>query len=353
VGGIRLRRRDRRGHGAAAVTSKSNQPLRAATVVALAAVCATLNGCARYWVCDLADSDRVSELPRSLSETGLYADIATGELAAGVLAYTPRFQLWSDGAAKQRWILLPTGAQIDTSNIDDWSFPEGTKLWKQFSVNGVRIETRLLEKRDPIDDGWVALSYAWSADDRDALSAPLGEIDARETDHDVPAAGECVACHGGRRSYVLGFSAIQLASAATPGEVDLAGLEREGRLTEAPTAIPIVPGTPTEAAALGYLHANCSHCHNLTRPARTGPRCFDPETEYDFTLAVGDLDSTATTATYRTVVGKAVKPGNPADSAVLERMGRRGFLRQMPPLATEKVDSEAIASIRAWIEGIP
>lgn len=329
-------------------------PGRRLTDAVCVLVLSALGGCGRYWVCDLAEPDRVSELPQRLSETGLYADIATGELADGLLAYTPRFPLWSDGADKQRWILLPADAKVDTSNIDDWIFPEGTKIWKQFSVEGVRIETRLLEKRGATDDGWVALSYVWSTDDRDALAAPLGEIDARGTDHDVPAAGECVACHGGRRSYVLGFSAIQLASAAAPGEVDLAALAQQGRLTGAQAAIPAVPGAPIEAAALGYLHANCSHCHNSTRPARGGSRCFDPRKSYDFTLAVGDLASTATTATYRTVVGStAVQPGNPGESEVLDRMSRRAFLQQMPPLASDKVDSEAVANIRAWIEGMP
>ncbi|NVB83775.1 MAG: hypothetical protein HOV81_35700 [Kofleriaceae bacterium] len=321
-----------------------------ARVLALAAV--LLTGCDRFWVCDLAEPERVAELPSRLSETGLYADIASGELADGVLAYTPRFPLWSDGADKQRWILLPDGAQIDTSSIDEWSFPDGTKVWKEFSVDGVRIETRLIEKRGPSDEDWVALSYVWSADDRDAIAAPLGELDARETEHDVPGAGECVACHGGRRSYVLGFSAIQLSSAAAPGDVDLSALAEEGRLTAPPAAVPVVPGTPVEVAALGYLHANCSHCHNPNRPARDGPRCFDPQTSYDFTLAIGDLASPANTATYRTVVGSAVKPGEPGDSRVLSFMSRRGFGRQMPPLATNTVDSEAVANIRAWIEAL-
>jgi hypothetical protein len=151
---------------------------------------------------------------------------------------------------------------------------------------------------------------------------------------------------------VLGFSAIQLSSAAAPGEVDVVALAQQGRLTNPPSAVPVVPGTPIEAAALGYLHANCSHCHNANRPAREGPRCFDPETDYDFTLALGDLASPASTATYRTAVGRAVEPGSPGDSRLLELMSRRGFGRQMPPLATNTVDADAVANIRAWIEAL-
>jgi len=283
-------------------------------------------GCNRYWVCGEVES-RMASLPGRLSETGLYADIATGELAPGVVPFTPRFPLWSDGSEKQRWILLPGGAQIDKSDMDEWVFPEGTKVWKQFSLGGVRIETRLLAKAGPTDADWTPLAYVWDADGADAIAAPLGAIDSHHTDHDVPAAGECFACHGGRRSFILGYSAVQL------GDV-------------------VVPGNAIEVAALGYFHGNCSHCHNQTRPERSGARCFDPRDGYDFTLAVGRLDATGSTPTYQTVVGDAVKRGDPDGSRLFELVSSRGFFRQMPPLATEKVDASAVANIRAWIEGL-
>src|SRR5947209_1575763 len=50
--------------------------------------------------------------PMLLSQTGLYANIATGDLAPGVIAYEPQFGLWSDGATKKRWIKLPPGSKI-------------------------------------------------------------------------------------------------------------------------------------------------------------------------------------------------------------------------------------------------
>jgi hypothetical protein len=317
----------------------------------VAAVAALLGaGCNRYWVCDAGDELHAA-LPRHLSATGLYADSATGELAPGVVAYTPRFPLWSDGSDKQRWIRLPPGQRIDTSDMDDWIFPEGTQLWKEFSVEGVRIETRLLEKRGPRDADWLALSYVWDADDQDATAAPLGVVDSHDTSHDVPAAAECVACHGGRRSFVLGFSAVQLAQPAAKGELDLDGLIQAGQLSQAPDAVPVVPGNAIEVASLGYLHANCSHCHNQSRPERSGARCFNPEDEYDFTLAVDALETTVSTPTYRTM-GDAVKRGKPNDSRLLKRVKTRAFLQQMPPLATEQVDEAAVVTLRAWIEGL-
>jgi hypothetical protein len=309
-------------------------------------------GCRRYWVCDEIEPSRTAQLPQRLSDTGLYANIATGELSSAVLAYTPQFELWSDGAEKQRWISLPDSQQIDTSNMDEWVFPEGTKVWKQFSLAGVRIETRLLEKRGPNDSDWISLAYVWDNEGRDALATPLGAIDAHHTDHDVPAAGECLACHGGRRSFILGFSAVQLASQAATGDVNLEGLLQQRRLSDPPASIPVIPGGPVEVAALGYLHGNCSHCHNQTRPKRGGARCFEPKSGLDFTLATAQLNEVSATPTYRSALGEAVRPGDPDGSRLYELMASRGMFRQMPPLASEKVDSRALANLRVWIEGL-
>jgi hypothetical protein len=71
--------------------------------------------------------------PATLSCTGLYADIATKTLAQGVRSYQPAVPLWSDGAQKARWIELPPGTQIDASDPSEWTFPVGTKVWKEFS----------------------------------------------------------------------------------------------------------------------------------------------------------------------------------------------------------------------------
>lgn len=328
---------------------RTSIPPCAAPVALVGAILAALlcAGCERHWVCDAGDG---SGLPRRLSDTGLYADISSGELAPGVRPFTPRFELWSDGAEKQRWILLPHEQQVDTSNQDDWIFPLGTKVWKQFSLEGVRIETRLVEKYGPNDADWGALAYVWDADERDATAAPLGVLDSHGGAHDVPAAGECLACHGGRASFVLGFSAVQLAGNGRVGDLTLDELIQQGQLTHPPTDVPVVPGDAIEVAALGYLHANCGHCHNPARPSHGGSRCFAPEDDYDFTLAVDQLEDTRSTSVYRTVVGHAVKPGNPEDSKLFERMKSRGFLRQMPPLATEQVDRAALANLRDWIE---
>ena len=83
-----------------------------------------LIACDDFHVCDMPSTERLARVPTRLSETG----IASGQ------PYTPNFALWSDGAAKERWLSLPAGTEIDTSDPDDWRFPDGTRAWKQFAV---------------------------------------------------------------------------------------------------------------------------------------------------------------------------------------------------------------------------
>jgi len=288
------------------------------TRLAVALLVASVS-CKRYWVCDEPES---VPLPTRLSETSLFADIAADRVTDGVVAYRPAYELWSDGATKRRWIFLPPGTEIDKSDPDDWSFPRGTKMWKEFSQNGVRVETRLLEKVD--DDAWAAMAYVWSPDGSDAIAAPAGARDARETTHDVPAAGECEACHGGRKSYVLGYSAVQLGQVA-------------------------VPGDPDDRDALGYLHANCGHCHNQTRPPRDGARCFDPDNPLDFrVLANGDAPAARTAKAMQVVA-----PGAPSQSRIIDLVSHRGMFKQMPPLATNEVDANGVRLLSGWIQRMP
>ena len=82
-------------------------------------------------------------LPDDLACTGLYADFAAKSAAPNVRAYAPGAPVWSDGADKSRWVYLPAGTKIDTSRMDEWTFPNGTKIWKEFRLGGKRIETRL------------------------------------------------------------------------------------------------------------------------------------------------------------------------------------------------------------------
>ncbi len=282
--------------------------------------------------CTAPSYTRVQDLPRFLSETGL---AVSGEQPSTIRPYTPRYELWSDGAQKRRWLFVPEGARIDTAAPEGWRFPRGTKLWKEFTRDGVRVETRLLWKYGDGRDDWSMAAYLWREDQTDAEVAPAGVQNARGTAHDVPTAGQCWACHGGRTSRVLGVSETQLDPA----------LLMDSRLFTGEVRAPQLPGSALDAAALGYLHANCSHCHNLSAP-EDGPRCFVPPTTFDFTLPSRGLVD----------VGKApavVTAGWPLRKGVIPSVMEGFGDWRMPPVATERVDERGVSLIRQWIVTLP
>jgi hypothetical protein len=299
------------------------------------------------------DATDGSSAPALLSETGLFSSVATRALADGVRPFAPRFALWSDGASKERWLYLPDSTRIDTTDLDHWQYPVGTKAWKEFRVAGVPVETRLLEKTAP--GQWRAMAYHWRADGSDAEAVPAGLPNASGTEHDIPAETDCRSCHANIGDVLLGVSAIQLAG-ATP--LSLEQLQTEGRLTSASTPILNLPGSERTQAALGYLHANCGNCHN--------PRSKLWATlNLRFWLSASAVGSVAETATYRSAVAiepavpwggatARIAPGLPERSAVFLRMQSRGnrlggIQLDMPPLASEKPDPDALELVRDFI----
>jgi len=321
-----------------------------------------------------AEAPALAEAPPRLADTGLYAEFAARRIAPEVMTWSPQYPLWTDGAAKRRWILLPRGAVIDVTEVDAWIFPVGTKLWKEFAFHGRPVETRYMERR--ADGSWLYATYAWTEDGSDAVLAPRrGVLAAAEirpgVHHDLPSVGDCVSCHGAGPTPVLGFSALQLSPDRDPnaphrevppaGAVDLAVLHRRGLLPELPAALVRDPprvhaGTPAARAAKGYLHGNCASCHDgrgdlaslgLDLTQRIEPA---PGTGPDATAA--GVISRYRPAGARGPVAR-LAPGDPDGSALVARMSSRNPAAQMPPSGTHLVDEEAVRLVRAWVEELP
>ena len=263
--------------------------------------------------------------PEQLHQTGLFAAGAPERLGSGVRPFEPRHALWSDGAAKRRWIRLPPGTTIDARDPDAWRFPRGTKLWKEFS-HGSRVETRYLELG--ADGRWRFAAYVWSADGRSARLAPAGGLalpadGAPDGRYVIPSRTDCLACHAGARSPVLGFGALQLGPA-------LPAWVREGLVRHGPrswrTTAPAEPGaTEVERTARGYLQANCAHCHH----------------------APGGVPVPLVLA--QNVAGSPA-PSPAQLREALRRMSTREPTQQMPPLATRIPDPTGLALLRAWLD---
>ena len=74
---------------------------------------------------------------------------------------------------KSRHVYIPKCAKIDTSDMDHWSMPVGTRFWKEFRRDGVLVETRLIHRYGPGPDDWIFASYQWPLNDpSDAMLWP-------------------------------------------------------------------------------------------------------------------------------------------------------------------------------------
>jgi hypothetical protein len=89
------------------------------------------------------------------------------------IPYTVNVPLWSDGAAKDRFLVLPDKGKVVFKEHDQWAFPVGTVLVKTFLLNTDldkpeemrRLETRLLVHNPR---GWEGYTYVWNEEQDEA-----------------------------------------------------------------------------------------------------------------------------------------------------------------------------------------
>jgi hypothetical protein len=313
-------------------------------------------------------------IPERLSQTGLYLP-GTQTIDPRNRPFSPQYPLWTDGARKARWVRLPAGAAIDGRNADEWVFPVGTRFWKEFAVNGRKVETRVLWRASA--DAWSFATYVWNEAQTDATLAPAegvsGVVDvAPGKRYAIPSREDCRTCHDTATRAVLGFTALQLSSdrdvlapnaeALSPGMMTLQTLLAERLLDPVDPRLaaeaPRIPGNSQTRAALGYLTANCGHCHNeqstvatvrfpLSMPAYPSPAGVDETIDALLTRTTKwELPHAAPGST------AFVKSGAPELSALLVRMRSRRPSSQMPPLGTLVPDRQAIELVSAWIEDL-
>lgn len=322
--------------------------------------------------------------PAKLSDTGLYEDPSSKIVSPENRLYVPQYPLWTDGAKKKRWFFLPS-TQIQTGKNasetdpftgapDHWTFPVGTKFWKEFSfeINGKlrRTETRLMQKSN--EEEWEFATYLWNEAETDALLAPEDGVTnhvqiAKDTFHDIPSQTDCLRCHRRGGDPVLGFDALQLSDDRDPfalhaemlpaEAVTLRTLIHEGRLSYVSMEMQKNPrihsSTATGRAVMGYLHSNCASCHNpfgssmhMNLNFRHLLNATSEETENSFRTSVGKITQIFSIPnepkTYR------IKKGDPNLSAVIYMMEQQ-HASHMPPLGAKILDKMAIRELRKWV----
>lgn len=311
------------------------------------------------------------EPPTSLLATGCYrAEGGAPRPAPQLVPYAVRAPLWSDGAAKRRFILVPDGQHIDASGDGGWDVPIGTILVKEFLLphpdDPARlrpVETRFLVRRCEEGDclePWQGYSYRWLEDESDAELLPFGE---ERTDWEVPDGSggtaththiypsriQCMRCHNPPAGRVLGLQTAQLNRTGVyhRGDGDGAILDNQLRAMDHiglfgagapidPAAAPRLPSPldasqTAEARTRAYLHGNCAQCH------RPGGEREELDLRWEAPLADNLCD--------------AVVPGDSAASPLYARDATRGA-GQMPPLATDLPDAAQLAVTAAWIDGM-
>ena len=181
-----------------------------------------------------ANQDSPVAFPRRLSETGLFRSVSGHVMQPGAIPYEVNSPLWSDGAHKERWLVLPPTMVEDGRDVPvrirftsdrTWELPERTVLVKSFALDTSEgdlrsrrwIETRLLTRQQ---GEWVGYSYRWNDEQTDAVLVEkhgtdqefviqAAEGERRQTWH-YPSRSECMVCHSRAANYVLGLSTPQL-----------------------------------------------------------------------------------------------------------------------------------------------
>lgn len=297
--------------------------------------------------------------PQTLSATGCFDPSDPRQPRASLIPYDIQVPLWSDGAGKERYLVVPDGEQITVGLDGDFDVPVGTMLFKSFLLDGEHVETRMMVLHD--EDDWGTYSYRWREDQTDAdllHSGLVEDIDGLTWTY--PSRSACFACHTEAAGVSLGPSLQQLNTFLDYGEQpwpanQLVTLDALGLLD---TALPDVPSldhfpsfddptAPPSLKARAYLHSNCSHCH---QPANGNIAGID--LRWGVPLPDMDVCDRVPGSALGLTDARIVAPGAPERSVLHARVSSDDPDIRMPPVATRLVDDAAVAVIEAWIASV-
>ena len=335
-------------------------------------------------------------LPEDLADWGMVG-VRDGRLvlAGGAQPYELNTPLFTDYAGKLRTVWMPEGQGATWSDSGPFDFPVGTVITKTFfyvrgadgpvapggslglaetgeglDLEKVRlIETRLLVRRA---DGWVALPYVWSDDQRTAtlkrtgqpvpLTLARGGRRDRFT-YQVPNVNQCVGCHGTNHAtkalQPIGLQARHLdrdVTVAGAGFNQLARLKAIGYLRglpeqrPAPAADWLDEALPVDARARAWLDINCAHCHSPTGPADTSGLYLTREAGGpQLGLCKPPIAAGQGTGGFR----YGIHPGRPEESILVYRTASLDPGAMMPELGRALAQDEAVALLRRWVAAMP
>ena len=300
----------------------------------------------------------------SLSDYGLFADMASAAPAPGVLPYDLINPLFTDHAAKHRFVFVPGGQTAAYRETDVFDFPVGSVLVKMFAFapdmrapedGQWRVETRLLIHKA---GGWVAYPYIWNAAQTEAVYSPAGQRIGIETispdgtplqlRYAVPNQNQCKTCHqAGKDIAPIGPKARHLAHDGQLARWEAAGIL--SGLPEDVTGEPSAfdPSAPLDLRARAWLDVNCAHCHKADGSAsNSGLWLASTETG---AARIGILKHPVAAGRGSGGLKQVIVPGDPDASILLYRMASTEPGVAMPELGRSVTDPASLALIQEWI----
>lgn len=327
----------------------------------------------------LQGSNPVPDPPQLLSQTGVFADLATLTPVSGIVPYTVNAPLWSDGSEKKRWVAIPNDGshnsateKINFSQSDFWQFPQGTVFIKHFEMptdESDPSQIKRLETRFMIRDkngGLYGLTYKWNDAGTDAtlinesetIPYTINKLDGSQENRTwtFPSRADCMTCHNQSAGGILGFNTHQLNRELEypSGIVDnqLRTLNHLGWFSPAIDENDIStflksehildPTANLETRIRSYLDGNCAHCH---QPSGVNAN-FD--TRFPIQLGLQNIINGDLSGSYGIPDAAVVKPGEKNKSILYIRDNSVGT-DMMPPLAKSIVDEPYIKALETWI----
>ena len=340
--------------------------------------------CIFFYACDKEEEFSIPEELFDLSAVPLEklsdynffeGDIANLEAVNGVVLYELNTPLFSNYAAKKRFVYLPNGPATYNEN-DVFEFPVGSVIIKNFYFNNdIRdpqqgrkiIETRLLIHRE---DGWFPASYVWNEEQTDAEFNIVGKSlnlswthyggEEKSIRYSVPNKNQCKGCHDVDKLLVpIGPKARNLNGMLTyPNGTTANQLEQweKWNLLSGLPDINTVPKVPVwddpstgslNDRARAYIDINCAHCHSIDGPANNSGLYMDYHREPSSNTGICKPPVAAGTGSGGRKF--AIVPGSPEESILIYRLESLEPEISMPELSRSVVDEEGLELLRQWI----
>ncbi len=235
----------------------------------------------------MIDSDvQAAVIPDKLSETGIFANLATQFPSHGVIEYDVNSDGWFDGLKTRHFFAVPNNDTISFADTETWNLPVGSVLVKHLDLPTSDsamspFETSVLFRQN--SGNWTAANYRWNSagTDADLVTETVNETVSQyfngnivNIEHAVRAGSGCTSCHIGTGSKEpLAIDTRQLNKnfdyqGVSDNQINL--FKNIGLFTQNINSAQTYDAYPdpentsadTNQRARAYLATNCAHCHD-------------------------------------------------------------------------------------------